>query len=76
MALRFRFVAAVLLTAALADGATGRMYYSRQRYNCEMGFINCHPGVLFTPAANQYPLAPQKVIIYCVFANLPLKVKI
>jgi hypothetical protein len=68
---------ALSVAASVAPGEEVRLYYSRQRYNVEMGFSGAiHPGTLFTPAAEQYPVFLKRVHIYFGDRGYPVDVKV
>ncbi|UCH79115.1 MAG: hypothetical protein JSU81_03975 [Candidatus Coatesbacteria bacterium] len=76
-----RVLAAIVVAACLAEVAAGaeevRLYYSRQRYNVEVGFSGTlHPGTLFTPTAEQYPLLLKRAHIYFGDRGYPMDVKV
>jgi hypothetical protein len=76
-----RAMAVLLMAACLAESAAGgeevRLFYSRQRYNVEMGFReSLHPGTLFTPTAGQYPLLLKRAHIYFGDRGYPMEVKV
>jgi len=65
------------VATSLASGEDVRFYYSRQRYNVEMGFRETlHPGTLFTPTAGQYPLFLKRAHIYFGDRGYPMEVKV
>jgi hypothetical protein len=71
------FLVVACLTAGAAGGEEVRLFYSRQRYNVEMGFSGTiHPGTLFTPAVEQYPVFLKRVHIYFGDRGYPVEVKV
>jgi hypothetical protein len=65
------------VATSVASGEEVRLYYSRQRYNVEMGFQGTiHPGTLFTPAVEQYPVFLKRVHIYFGDRGYPVEVKV
>jgi hypothetical protein len=65
------------VATSVASGEEVRLYYSRQRYNVEMGFSgSLHPGTLFTPAGGQYPVFLKRAHIYFGDRGYPMEVKV